>query len=47
MTREHLTEMAREAMHVLDMVRAGMDVPAKRITWALMVTGDLTLADLA
>lgn len=40
MNRAHLTEIKRQAMEVLDMVRAGLDVPESRIRWALFVTGD-------
>jgi hypothetical protein len=40
MNRLHLNEEEREAMRILDMVRAGMDVPATTVTWALFVTGD-------
>ena len=29
-----------EAHRILDMVRAGMDVPQSTVTWALFVLGD-------
>jgi hypothetical protein len=46
MSREHLTRMRREAMEILDMVRAGIAVPESRVIWALITTGDLTLTDI-
>lgn len=39
--REHLNYEEREAAHILDLVRAGGDVPETTITWALWVLGDL------
>ena len=30
-----------EANHILDLVRAGGDVPESEILWALWITGDL------
>jgi hypothetical protein len=40
MTRAHLNHEEREAMRVLDMVRAGLDVSDEMVRWALFVTGD-------
>ncbi len=40
MSRAHLNYEEREAMRILDMVRAGLDVPASTIAWCLFVTGD-------
>lgn len=39
--RDHLNYEEREAAHILDLVRAGGDVPETTITWALWVLGDL------
>lgn len=48
MTRTHLNHEGHEAMHLLDLVRAGADVPDSTVTWALHMTGDaLGLRDLA
>jgi len=40
MNRNHLNFEEREAMHILDLAAAGVDVPASAIQWALIVTGD-------
>lgn len=40
MSRTHLNYEEREAMRVLDMVRAGFDVADDMVRWALFVTGD-------
>lgn len=40
MTRQHMNEEEREAMHILDLVKAGEDVPESVVAWALRVTGD-------
>jgi hypothetical protein len=45
MSREHLPDNRREALRLLDLVRAGFDVPASAVTWALWVCGDLTDTD--
>lgn len=47
MNRDHLTDAEREAMQILDMVRAGVDVPLKRVNWALAITGDLAVSHCA
>ena len=39
--RTSMNEEEREASHILDLARAGGDVPASTITWALWVLGDL------
>lgn len=39
--REHMNYEEREAAHILDLARAGGDVPRSTITWALWVLGDL------
>lgn len=41
MTRDHMNYEELEASHILDLVRAGGDVPESVITWALWVLGDL------
>lgn len=46
MSREHLTDSQREAMEILDMVRAGIEIARTRVVWALITTGDLTLTDI-
>lgn len=40
--RAGMSDEWREANHILDLVRAGGDVPASTITWALWVLGDLS-----
>ena len=40
MSRTHLNDEEREAMHVLDLLKAGDDVPDSVVDWALRVTGD-------
>lgn len=37
-----MTPTQREAMQVLDLVRAGVEVPPVRVNWALAITGDLS-----
>lgn len=39
--RNVMNEEEREASHILDLARAGGDVPESTITWALWVLGDL------
>lgn len=41
MTRAHMNHEELEASHILDLVRAGGDVPESVITWALWTLGDL------
>lgn len=41
MTRTHMNHEEREAMHILDLVKAGEDVPKAVVEWAMRVTGDL------
>lgn len=40
MTRTHMNHEEREAMHLLDLLRAGEEVPETTVAWALRVTGD-------
>ena len=40
MTRTAMNLEEREAMHLLDLVAAGMDVPESVVWWAMCVTGD-------
>lgn len=40
MTRQHMNEEEREAMHILDLLKAGEDVPESVVEWALRCTGD-------
>lgn len=40
MTRSHMNEEEKEAMHILDLVKLGEDVPLSTIMWALRTTGD-------
>lgn len=40
MTRTHMDQEEREAMHILDLAKAGEDVPLSTIMWALRVCGD-------
>lgn len=40
MNRSHMNEEEREAMHILDLLKAGEDVPESVVEWALRVTGD-------
>lgn len=40
MTRSHLNEEEREAMRILDLLKAGEDVPESVVGWCLRVTGD-------
>lgn len=39
--RNHYNYEEREAAHILDLVRAGGDVPESTIKWALWTLGDL------
>jgi len=39
--RNNYTQEEQEAAHILDLARAGGDVPESTITWALWVLGDL------
>lgn len=41
MTRDHLPCVEREAMHTLDLVRAGAEVSPSEVDDALRATGDL------
>lgn len=40
MTRSHMNDEEREAMRILDLLKAGEDIPASVVGWALRVTGD-------
>jgi hypothetical protein len=40
MTRTHMNDEEKEAMHILDLVKAGEDVPDSVILWALRTCGD-------
>ena len=40
MTRDHMSDEEREAMRLLDLWKAGEDIPETMITWCLRVTGD-------
>lgn len=40
MNRAAMNDEEREAMHILDLAAAGMDVPDSAVWWALCVTGD-------
>ena len=39
--RNHYTDEEREAARILDLAKAGGDVPVSTITWALWALGDL------
>lgn len=39
--RTHYNDEEREAARILDLARAGGDVPESTITWALWTLGDL------
>lgn len=39
--RNHMNHEELEASRILDLARAGGDVPRSAITWALFVLGDL------
>lgn len=39
--RKQMNDEEREASRILDLVRAGGDVPESVITWALWTLGDL------
>ena len=39
--RDQYNHEEREAARVLDLARAGGDVPSSAVTWALWVLGDL------
>ena len=41
MNRAHMNHEEREAMRILDMARAGMEVADEMVIWALFVSGDL------
>jgi len=41
MNRAHMNHEELEASRILDLVRAGGDVPASAVTWALWTLGDL------
>lgn len=41
MNRTNMNYEEKEAMHILDLVKAGDDVPQAVIDWALRVAGDL------
>lgn len=41
MNRTNMNHEEREAMHILDLVKAGEEVPKAVVEWALRVTGDL------
>lgn len=41
MNRDHMSFRKRRAMLLLDLLRAGMHIEPSRVTWALIVTGDL------
>lgn len=40
MTRSHMNDEEKEAMHILDLVAAGEDIPLSVVNWALRITGD-------
>lgn len=40
MTRDKMTDEEREAMRILDLLKAGEDIPAQIVSWCLRVTGD-------
>lgn len=40
MNRNHMNHEEKEGMHLLDLVKAGEDVPESAVDWALRVTGD-------
>lgn len=40
MTRTHMDDEEREAMRILDLLKAGDDIPASVVQWCLRVTGD-------
>lgn len=39
--RNNMNDEEREASRILDLARAGGDVPESTVTWALWVLGDL------
>lgn len=39
--RDHITPRQRLAHEILDMVRAGIQVSPVRVSWALIVLGDV------
>lgn len=39
--RDHMNHEELEASRILDLMRAGGDVPESTVTWALWVLGDL------
>lgn len=40
MPRDHMNDEEREAMRILDLLKAGEDIPPSVVLWALIVTGD-------
>ena len=40
--RQHMNHEELEASRILDLARAGGDVPVSTITWALWVLGDMS-----
>ena len=40
MTRTHMNDEEREAMRLLDLWKAGEDIPPAMVDWALRCTGD-------
>lgn len=40
MTRTHMNDEEREAMRILDLLKAGEDVPESVVNWCLRVCGD-------
>lgn len=40
MTRTHMDDEEREAMRILDLWKAGEDIPPSVVDWCLRVTGD-------
>lgn len=40
MPRTHLNDEEREAMRILDLLKAGEDIPESVVAWCLRRTGD-------
>lgn len=40
MTRIHMTDEEREAMRILDLLKAGEEVSDELVSWCLRTTGD-------
>lgn len=40
MTRNHMDDEEREAHRILDLLKAGEDIPESVVAWSLRVTGD-------